>query len=63
MRKITALKFLDKDDKEICAYNPNERNDSEIDQVLRDDEEIFGVYGVKDKNNYLTTFGFIVKVR
>ena len=50
-------------DEEICSYNPHERNDPVIEQVLREDEELIGVYGVKDKSNYLTTFGYIVKIR
>ena len=62
-RFVTALKFLDKYDEQICSYNPNERNDPVIEQDLREDEEIIGVYGVKDKSNYLTTFGYIVKIR
>ena len=62
-RFVTTLKFLDMYDEEICSYNPHERDDPVIEQVLREDEEIIGVYGVKDKSNYLTTFGYIVKIR
>ena len=62
-RFITALKFIDKDEEEICSYNPHERNDPILEQTMREDEEIFGVFGVMGKCSYLTTFGFIVKIR
>ena len=63
MTYLTQIRFYDIDDSVITEYNPKNRNDDEHEQVLEDNEEIFGVYGVKDKQKYLTTFGFIVKVR
>ena len=35
----------------------------EIEVELKENEEIFGVYGVKDRFSHITTLGFIVKVR
>lgn len=40
----------------------SERRGEEWELSLRDNEELFGVYGVKGKENHLTTFGYIVKV-
>ena len=58
---VCRLRFLDKADKEIGVYN-SECAQEEWELSLRDNEELFGVYGVKDKADHITTFGYIVKV-
>ena len=63
MTYLTQLKFYDEEDNLITEYNPKNRSDDEHEQVLEDNEELFGIYGVKNKQKYLTTFGFIVKVK
>ena len=56
------MTFLSKDGNEIAAYNPRnlERNGPIYD--IADNEDLIGVYGVKDKRNFFSSFGFIVKV-
>lgn len=49
MTYLTQIKFYDHEDNMIAAYNPKNRNDDEHVQALEENEELFGVYGVKDK--------------
>ena len=57
------MKFLDKNFYEIESYNPVDlQRDGPIHEIA-DNEELIGVYGVRNKKYYLTSFGFIVKVR
>ena len=58
------MTFLDKNGAEIDFYNPcNNPRGGPIHEIA-DNEELIGVYGVRNKNkNNLSTFGFIVKVR
>ena len=60
---IYSIYFLDKANDEIANYNPgdNDKNGPVFD--IDQNEEIFGVYGVKDKYDYFTSFGFIVRTK
>ena len=57
------IRFMGKDGKEVYSYNPRNHQDDVKERHLADNEELIGFYGVKDKLNYFTTFGFLVKVR
>ena len=48
---------------EVYAFNPTDDTPKTTAYRLRDNEELIGVYGVKDKRSYFSSFGFIVKVR
>ena len=56
-----SIFFLDGAGNEVYSYKPGggSKNGPAFD--IAENEEIFGVYGVKDKKNYFTSFGFIVK--
>ena len=58
---LCRLRFLDKENSELGVYN-NAHTNEEWELSLRENEELFGVYGVKDKADHITTFGYIVKV-
>ena len=60
---IRRLTFLDKEGNEIDSYNPNNRDRSGQVHEIGENEELIGVYGVKDLDNWFNSFGFIVKVR
>lgn len=64
---VAAMTFFDKRNQEIGFYDPNKWNQKQglIHEIheIGDNEELIGVYGVKDKNLYFYNFGFIVKVR
>ena len=62
-RYLTSIRFLDRNEDEVGVYNPRNYTYPECEQVIKENEELFGVYGVKGKKKYFTTFGFIVKVR
>ena len=58
------MTFLDKTGGEIDFYDPNNNSIGGPIHEIADNEELIGVYGVRNKNkNNLSTFGFIVKVR
>lgn len=65
MCHVLNLRFFDKESNLVCAYDPHAINqDYKTQQVyLRENEELFGVYGTKDIYNYFSNFGFIVKVK
>ena len=58
---LSSLFFYDKTDRELSKHNPAEFNPN-YEQVvtLKDSERLIGVYGVKDKDSYFTSFGFLV---
>ena len=72
---IKRIDFLDYDDNELGTYNPRkykrfvDGNSNAFDGIasptfdLADNEELIGVYGVKEKQFHFTSFGFIVKVK
>ena len=56
--------FLDQDGQEIDCFNPQNIARAGVILAIGDNEELIGVYGVKNKRpDVLTSFGFIVKVR
>ena len=60
---IGALQFYDKD-KVVYDYNPEDYSTKEnLRYQLNSNEELIGVYGVKDNWYRFKTFGFIVKVK
>lgn len=61
---IYRLSLMDKDDKQLRAYDPCNSIGLYAGQVhqLGDNEELIGVYGQLQQNSFLSAFGFIVKV-
>lgn len=60
---INAIAFLDKDGQKIESYEAQESDGLEESNIeLGPNEEIFGVYGVKDSSDHFTSFGFIAKI-
>ena len=57
------MTFLDKNGGVIDHYNPNNRARQGNIHEIAENEELIGVYGVRNKAEWLSTFGFIVKVR
>ena len=49
----------------VCDYNPLdvEAEDFQEDRQIQPNETLVGVYGVKGKEDWLTTLGFIVAKR
>ena len=60
-----GVKFMDKDGNQMSIYDPNNNMNLQPGAVheIADNEELIGVYGVKDKERWFSAFGFIVKVR
>ena len=56
-----SIYFLDGAGNEVYSYKPGTKSKNGPAFDIAENEEIFGVYGVKDKKNYFTSFGFIVK--
>jgi len=52
---------MDEARNEIASYNPTNMKRKGPVLKLRDEETLIGVYGVKDKKGFFTSFGFIVK--
>ena len=46
----------------IKSYNPKKNDRARVQYALNPNEELFGVYGVKNAATHLISFGFIVKV-
>ena len=64
--RINIVQFMDRDGAQINEFNPgnvegNEENGST--HQIAENEALIGFYGVKDKEDWFTTFGFIVKVK
>ena len=57
------MTFLDSDNNEIDTYNPNNIEQKGPVHEIGDNEELIGVYGIKDEFKHLTGLGFIVKVK
>ena len=57
---VARAVFLDKDDKQINCYNPKAKDFSGTTREIGENEALIGVYGVKDKENFFTSFGYIV---
>ena len=54
---------MDEAGNEVSVYNPSNDTHNTTSYRLNYDEELIGVYGVKDKRSYFSGFGFIVKVK
>ena len=60
----TNIAFWDANDNEIARYNPGNDNDKYSEKYeLKENQELIGIYGVQDKCYWLTSFGFLIKVR
>ena len=61
---IYRVTFLDENEKEIDCYNPfNHAREGPV-HKLAANEQLIGVYGVRNKNNpWFSSFGSIVKVK
>ena len=59
--KIPAIGFFDKDGEEITSYDPEGYGFglNVVEHTLKPDEELVGVYGVKDVQKWFTSLGFI----
>ena len=56
--------FLDIAGNEVASYDPDVNISKDgLAFDIAENEEIFGVYGVKDKEDYFTSFGFIVRTK
>mmetsp|Transcript_27227 Transcript_27227/g.36388 ORF Transcript_27227/g.36388 Transcript_27227/m.36388 type:complete len:116 (-) Transcript_27227:54-401(-) len=61
---INAIAFFDKGGQRVESYEAQESDGLEESTVeLAENEEIFGVYGVKDSSDHFTSFGFITKMK
>ena len=58
---ISRIHFMDEQKQELGCYNPYSLTQKGPLLRIQDGEELIGVYGVKDKSNYFTSFGLIVK--
>lgn len=59
------MTFLDENEHEIDSFNPkNEQREGQV-MTLDYNEELLGVYGVRNKESFdhFTSFGFIVGVK
>ena len=60
---ICAVWLFDENGTQVAQYNPWDWDVYQGELVeLRENEEIIGVYGVKDKVDWFSNFGFIAKV-
>ena len=55
------ISFMSLDGKEVQVYNPTDIAHKTNIYQLSENEELIGVYGVKGKGSWFTSFGFIVK--
>ena len=60
---INSIYFLDKASVEIASYKPGTSSKTGPAFDIAENEEIFGVCGVKDKKDWFTSFGFIVRIK
>ena len=54
------IQFMDKARNMLYEYNPDRHNHGTTVFEMAANEELIGVYGVKDKQSYFTSFGFLV---
>ena len=62
-RYIYRIRFMDSAGREVYVYNPINVSVTTTSYQLGVNEELIGVYGVKNRNSWFTSFGFIVKVK
>lgn len=61
---IYRVTFADKDRRDIDCYNPNIWNKDGIKtHAIAENEDLIGVYGVRNKEHWFTSFGFMVRVK
>jgi len=60
---VYRIDFLAADGSIVHSYNHGNSSNKVTAFDIGSNEELIGVYGVKDKSNYFTSFGFIVKVK
>ena len=58
---VCRIFFMDENRQDITSYNPLEMKKKGAVTKLREVESLIGVYGVVNKKEYFTSFGFIVK--
>ena len=65
-RAIVGITFLDSEGGEIGKFDPGFEGDQRQirieERTLDENQELVGIYGVKDESKNITTFGFITKV-
>ena len=54
---------MDSTGNEVYAYNPKNTTVQTATYRLQENEELIGIYGVKDKSQWFSSFGFIVKMK
>ena len=57
------FRFMDSAGKVVYEYDPENKYEDSTSYKLSENEELIGVYGVKDKRRHFASFGFIVKVK
>ena len=61
---IARIDFMDKNGSQIVqVFSYGTRKGEGNEHLIGDNESLIGFYGVKDKENWFTSFGFIVKVQ
>ena len=61
---IYAVKFMDKQGSQVSIYDPIQTiRNRDKEHQLGEAEELIGVYGVKGREYWFTSFGFILKVK
>ena len=60
---VCRLDFLDRNGAEICKFENSMGKGPGNTYQIAENERLIGVYGVKGKENWFTSFGFIVKVQ
>ena len=60
---IARIDFMDKNGSQIVqVFSYGTRKGEGNEHIIADNESLIGFYGVKDKENWFTSFGFIVKI-
>lgn len=57
------IRFFDRYENELYTYNPHGRKEKCTIHRIAENEDLIGVYGVKNTQQHLTAFGFFVRVR
>ena len=58
---LSSIFFHGANNRKLCSYNPSgSYREQEFSVELKDTEMLIGVYGVKNKKHYFTSFGFLV---
>ena len=57
------IRFMDSAGNEVYAYNPSNATVPTTTYQIGKNEELIGIYGVKGTSEWLSSFGFIVKMK